>query len=80
MGFQHPSFEVTETSQRISIDFGTCVLRHYQSVLVIEIGQTKRILRQVVEELFLSFQIILYRLMIVQMVTGEIGEDTSGEF
>ena len=80
MGFQHPSFEVTETSQRISIDFGTCVLRHYQSVLVIQIGKAECVFGHIVKKLLFGFQIVLYRFMIIQMVAGQIRKDTSGEF
>ena len=80
VGFQYSPFEVTQTSQRVGIYLRTCVLRHYQSVLVIQIGKAECVFGHIVKKLLFGFQIVLYRFMIIQMVTGQIRKDTSGEF
>lgn len=55
----------------------TRVLRHYKPVLIIQVGQTEGVLRHVVEEFLLSFEIILHCLVIVQMVARQVGENTT---
>ena len=52
---------------------------HYQSVLIVKIGQTECILRHIIKELLLGFQIVLHRFVIVEVIAGQIGKDTSCE-
>ena len=77
MGFQNLAFEVGEAAQRVSVYFRACVLRHDKPVLIIQIGQAECILGHIIEEFLLGFQVILHRLVIVQMVTRQVSEYTA---
>jgi len=80
MRFQYSSFEVAQTAERVSIYFRLGVLCHHQSVFIVQVGQTERVLRHIVEELLLCFQVVLYCFMIVQMIACQVGEDAAGKF
>ena len=79
MGFYDPAFEVAEAAQGVSIYFRACVLRHYQSIPVIQVGQAECALGHFIEKFLLGFKVVLDSLVIIQMVTCQIGEDTSRE-
>jgi len=79
MRFQDFAFEVAKTAQRVGVYFRTGILCHHESVLVIQVGQAESSFRQFVEELFLGLEIVLHRFMIIQMVAGQISENTAGK-
>ncbi len=58
---------------------GLRVLRHYHAVLVVGIGDGEGTLRQVVEELLLCVAVVLERLVVVEVVARQVGEESTGE-
>ena len=80
MRLQDFAFEVAKTTQRVGVYLRTGILRHHKSVLVIQVGQAESSFWQFVEELFLGFEVVLHRFMIIQMVAGQISENTAGNF
>lgn len=79
MRLQDFAFEVAKTTQRVGVYLRTGILRHHKSVLVIQVGQAESSFWQFVEELFLGFEVVLHRFMIIQMVAGQISENTAGK-
>ena len=55
------------------------ILDHHGTVLVIDIDDRVRGLREVVEEELLAAEILREGLVVVQVVVGEVGEDARGE-
>ena len=76
MRFQYFALEVAEATQGISIYFGTCVLSHNEPVLVIQISQTESTFRHIIEKLLLSLEVVLHSLVVVQVVTCQVGKDS----
>ncbi len=72
--------EVGKCSCRICFYGSLCVLHHDHSVLVIGIGYGESRLRQTIEERLLGIAIVLECLVIVEMVTREVGKQASSEF
>ena len=77
--FDDASLKVGITLDRIGFHRSLRVLYHDHAVLVIGVGDGKGIFRQSVKEHLLGVAIVLKRLMIIQMVTGEIGKNTTCE-
>ena len=71
------ALEVGQATERVGIHLGTRVLRHHQSVLVVEVGHHESILGQGIEEGLLGTQVVVHGLVIVHMVAREVGKDTS---
>ena len=69
--------EICHSADRICLNCSLGVLNHHHTVLVIGIGDSKSRLGQHVEECFLCVTIVLKGLMIVQMVTGKVCEESS---
>ena len=82
------TLKVTLYDMRSEVSHRTCgvclyhslgILYHVHTILVIGIGYGKGILWQVIEELLLGIAIVFYRLVIVQVVTSEIGKQTTSK-
>ena len=71
--------EVGHGPRAIGLDGCLCVLHHVHAVLVVGIGNGEGVLVESVEEHFLGVAVVLYGLMIVQMVAGEVGEESACE-
>ena len=71
--------EICHSTDRVSLNGSLSVLNHYHTVLVIGIGDCKGILRHIVEELLLCITIVLQGLVIVEMITCKVCEDTTGK-
>jgi len=56
---------------------GLTVLKHYVSILIIPVHKRKCISRKLVEEPFFHREVILEILMIIEVITGKIGKDSS---
>ena len=76
MRFQYFTLEVAEATQGISIYFGTCVLSHNEPVLVIQISQAESTFRHIIEKLLLSLEVVLHSLVVIQVITCQVGKDT----
>ncbi len=71
---------VRNASAGICHHLGFCVLDHHHTVPVINIGYCVSVGRQCVEEKFLAPQIFCERLVIVEVVVGEVREYSDFEF
>ena len=76
---QNPAFEIGCATHGISFHLGPCILYHHHAILVIGIGNGKSLARQSIKECLLGIAIVLKGLMVIQMITRQIGEDTSGK-
>ena len=72
--------EIGIRAQRVGIYACARVLYHIAAVAVVDVHEREGLLVEHVEEFLLRVHIILYRLMIVEVVTGKVGEYASGEF
>ena len=79
MGFQYPSFEIGQCAERIGQLPGSRILQHDKTGFVVRIRKCESRSRQIIEEFLLGFQVILDCLMIIQVITRQIGKDTSVE-
>ncbi len=61
----------------ISLYRGASVLHHHQAVLVIRIGDGKRIGRKTVEKEFLGPNVVFESFMIIKVVARDVGEDSA---
>ena len=77
MTFQYAGTEISHRTGRVSLHLCFAVLHHHHTVLVIGIGDSKSRLGQHVEKCFLCVTIVFKGLMIVQMVTGKVCEESS---
>ncbi|MNY28683.1 hypothetical protein D3C86_1626720 [compost metagenome] len=64
--------EICHCFQSESFLFRFCILKHYRTVFVISIRNRNRRIFQLVKESFLCVDVILKRLVIVQMVVRDI--------
>ena len=71
--------EVCHSLDRVGLDGRFGVLNHYHTILIIGIGNSKGILWQSVEEHLLCIAIVLEGLMVIKVVTGKIGKDTTNK-
>ena len=84
---QHPievalhddTFEVGVVFQGVAQFLGLSVLQHDSTVLVVKVGECEGALRQVVEEFLLGVAVVGHRLVVVEVVVGEVGEDAASE-
>ena len=74
-----PRTEIGHRTGGIGLHRRFCVLHHEHSVLIVGIGDGEAAFGQHVEELLLGVAIVLHRLVVVQMVTRQVGEDTAGK-
>ena len=79
VALQNLRLEVGHAPCRIGLHRGARVLNHHHSVLIVGIGNGKRLLGQHVEEGFLGIAIVLEGFVIVQMVACEVREHAAGE-
>ena len=70
---------VSHGLRRICKDFGTCVLCHDESVLVVSVGDSKSLFAQAIEEPFLGVAVVVKSLVVINMVTREVGEHGTSE-
>ena len=75
---QQTALEIAHAAQGVCGNLGLGVLCHDQTVLIVQIGNHKGILGHIVKELFLGLEIVLDRLMVIQMVTSQVGEYSAG--
>ena len=78
MRFHDLALEVGCGAKRISQLAGGRVLQHDGTRLVVGVSQCEGLGGQRVEEALLGAEVILDRLVIVQMIAGEVGEDAGG--
>ena len=78
--FQYFPLEIGQGTQRVGCCFRFGVLYHNHTVLIILVGQRKSCFGQIVKECFLCLEIILKSLVVIQMIAGDVGEDTAGKF
>ena len=79
MAFQNSCLEVCHASGRVGFDSCLAVLYHNHAVLVVSICNGESCLWKTVEECFLGITVVLECLVIVEMVTGQVGKDTACE-
>ena len=72
--FDDLCLEICRLLHGICLDGCMCILHHHHSVLIVDIGNCKCIGWQLIEEQFLCTDIVLERLMVVQMVASDIGK------
>ena len=77
--FEDAALEVGHRAKRVGVNRGVGVLCHHQSVLVVKVGEHKGVAWQGVEEGFLGAEVGIDGLVVVKMVAGEVGEDSSCE-
>ena len=75
--FQDAGAEVGHRTGGIGLHGSAGVLHHEQSVLVVEVRDSKRCLGQHVEEGLLGIAVVLESLMIIQMIAGEVREQST---
>ena len=68
------SFEICCLSSAIGLDLGTTVLYHEHAVSVIRIGNGKSCLAKIVKEHLLCVAVVLECTVVIEMISGEIGE------
>lgn len=73
------ALEVCITLEGVAVDVGFRILNHHGAVCLIQIGEGKGLLWQVVEKGLLGVEVVLKSLVEVEVVTREIGEDTPAE-
>ena len=73
------ALEVGQRAGRVGLHRGFGVLHHHHAVLVVGVGYGERCLGQTVEERLLSVAVVLERLVVVEMVACEVGEDAARE-
>ena len=71
--------EVSCLLNGIGLDSCLRVLYHDHSVLVIDVGDGERIRWEIVEKLFLCFYVIFECLVIIQVITSDIGEQAANK-
>ena len=71
--------EVGHLADAVGLHLRLRVLHHEQAVLVVGIGNGEGALRQLVEEHLLGVAVVLYGLVVVQMVAGQVGKESAGE-
>ena len=79
MALNETGLEVGHRPGGVGLHRGLRVLHHKETVLVVGIGDGKGTLGQLVEEHLLGIAVVLERLVVVQMVAGQVGEDASPE-
>ena len=72
--------EVSHLANGVGLHGSLCVLHHDHAVLVIGIGDGESRLGQSVEESLLGIAIVLKGLVIIEVITSEVGEDSTCEF
>ena len=65
--------------QRVGSYFGLGILCHDRAVLVIQVSQCKSLFWKIVKKCFLGFQVIFKCLVVIQMITGNVCENTTGK-
>ena len=73
----YASAEIGHCAQRVAFFCGTGVLQHHFAGFVVGIGQCERFGRKSVEKRFFCIKVCLYCFMIVQVVTCQVGKQTS---
>ena len=71
--------EVGRALHRIGLHLRLGVLHHDHAVLVVSIGDGEGCGWQIVEEEFLGFYIVVESLVVVEVVAGDVGEESSNE-
>ena len=79
VALQDSCLEVCHGAGRVGLHGSLGVLHHDHAVLVVRIGDGEGSLRQTVEECLLGIAVVLECLVIVQMVTRQVGEQTTGK-
>ena len=71
--------EVGHLSDGVGLHRGLGVLHHHHAVFVVGVGNGEGRLGQAVEERLLGVAVVLERLVVVEMVACEVGEDAAGK-
>ena len=79
MTFYYASLEVSHAAYRVGLHLSLRVLHHNHAVLVVGVGDGEGRFGQHVEESLLRVAVVLESLVIVEMISCEIGEQTAGE-
>ena len=77
--FDNPGGIVGHGAHTVTAMTSLGVLQHHLTVAVVEVGDSKSLFLQAIEELLFGMQIVLERLMVVQVVACQIGEDAAIE-
>ena len=79
VALQNLRLEVCHRASRVGLHGSLGVLYHDHAVLVVGVGDGEGCLRKSVEERLLGIAIVLEGLVIIQVVTGEVGKQASCE-
>src|SRR5690606_29400759 len=79
MFLENAGFKIGQPLYGVTLFFRPRVLQHHQTVLVINIGQCERIIREMIEKGFFYIPVIQHILVVIQMILCEVGENTSHE-
>ena len=79
MVFQDFPFKIGHLEQAVAVYFSPGVLHHDHSALVVGVDQGKRPFGQLVEEALFGAYVLVESLVVVQVVVGDIGKNTSRE-
>ena len=71
--------EITYCACGVVFYIGMAVLYHYGAILVIKVGDGKRIAWQVVKETLFRLQVVVHVLMEIHVVTGKVRENSTCE-
>ena len=75
--FQQTSLEISHRPGGVGLDSCLRVLHHHHSVFVVGIDNRKSCFGQLIEEGFLRVAVVLEGLVIIQVVTGKVCENTA---
>ena len=64
--------EIGHLLHRVGVSHGFGILQHHHPVFVVLVGHGNRRTRQAIKKLFLGLDIVVERLMVIQMVVGDI--------
>ena len=64
--------EVGHLLHRIGVSHRFCILQHHHAVFIVFVCHGNRSARQTIKKLFLGLDIVVERLVVIQMVVGDI--------
>src|SRR5690348_9510145 len=79
MILDHFTPEGSYRSEPVRIFFRSRILEHDRSVLIVKFRNGKRIRGQMIEKFFFCPQVIIKRLVIIEMIMSDVCKNTSGE-
>ena len=72
MAFEDFAFKIGHTPERVGLYSGFCILHHYFTVTVVNIGKGKGLLRQTIKKQLLGLEVFVKCFMKIQMVEREV--------